>query len=300
MNDAQYPDLFQDAAWTAAREIVEVAPVIAALARAYLQHRARAERTRAVHDEQAKRALQAQERAERDAARQWWAPANDPQWLRAANLTDTTAAWCAAVHYADPATASFEPSAAAAVEHCEARLRELHPHMMTRYDRLREDGLERVEAMRETAPLLMRSPNVREHGGRARLALTNQGLGHPWVDAVHGPGREGFDAHVAEVEVARGKRIIGTLQARARAEGRSPLSEDEQRTFLEATTNLPPELIRRAVTPAAPPKRRPWEQDFPFPIQHVVAVTRVPESSAPAVPRNLAQRVQRPERAAGS
>jgi hypothetical protein len=183
------------------------------------------------------------------------------------------------------------------VERCEARLRELHPYAMARFDRLRDDGVDRVEAMREAAPLFLRAPHVRKHGGgRARLAVTTEGLGHPWIDAVHGPSREGFDAHVAEVQVQRGARIIGTLQARAQAEGRPPLGEGEQRTALEAATNLPHELIRRAAIPAAAAGRRSWERDFPFPIQHVVAAARAPAASAPDVPKLPARPAPRPKR----
>src|SRR5262249_4939162 len=104
----------------------------------------------------------------------------------------------------------------------------------------------------------------------------------------------------------RGREIIAALQDRAHRQGRGLLGEDEQRTVLETITDLPPEVIDRIVQPAATsaarmPTRtaaarsaRPWQNDFPMPIQDVVATaahnTPVP---APTAPRS------RPARQAG-
>ena len=63
--------------------------------------------------------------------------------------------------YADRNVPWYEPTAAAAMRKSEERLRDLHPFAMARYDRLRADGLEPAEAMRETAPLFALSPRAR-------------------------------------------------------------------------------------------------------------------------------------------
>jgi hypothetical protein len=160
-----------------------------AVGRVVIRHQAQARRARELRSERARRALKAQIRAERAAVRARWAPANDPRWLREASLTDTAVAWCVAVPYAGPSTEWFERSAESAVRNCERRLRELHPHAMARYDRLRGDGLHPVLAMGKAAPLFARSPDVRAHGTQPRSgALTRgSGLDHSWAAAEHGP-----------------------------------------------------------------------------------------------------------------
>jgi hypothetical protein len=96
-------------------------------------------------------------------------------------------------------------------------------------------------------------------------------------------------------------QIVAALQARARAEHRVPLGEAEQRTVLETITNLPVDIIDRVVAPAnavplravdtpvhptAAPERsgtpRPWEHDFPVPIQDVMATASAAETTDPA------------------
>jgi hypothetical protein len=288
MTEGNYPEPFQDAAQMTAREVLQMASVIAAFIRAYLQHRARTKRERAAADEQEKRALRAQARVERDAVRARWAPGNDRQWVRAASLSDTADVWCAAVQYTDTDSELFERSAVTTVENCEARLRELHPFAMARYDRVRADGLDRMEAIREAAPLFMMAPRAREQGGNLRAAIAAEGLGSTWVDTVHGPGREEFDEHVVGLQAQRASRIAEGLQIRALADGRPLLDTEEQRAALEFVTNLPPALIRMAVhgdNGGVIRKPRGWAEEFPFPIEEVVAVTaraQAPTRTEPA------------------
>jgi hypothetical protein len=189
----------------------------------------------------------------------------------------------------------YEKTAELAAGNCEARLRELHPYAMSHYDRLRAEGLSRLDAMHEAAPLFLNHPHARPHGPGARPAVEAGGLGHAWVDEVHGPGREEFEERR---QAARGARIVEGMQARATAEGRPPLGPDEQRTALETATNLPPGLIGKVVPAAAPPRpaRRPWENESPFPIEEVVALAaQQPEALASPAPRPGAGR--RPGRA---
>jgi hypothetical protein len=102
---------------------------------------------------------------------------------------------------------------------------------------------------------------------------------HPtWTASPPGPGHED-GRPAAEAQEDRGRQIVEALQARARAQGRDPLGEAEQRTVLETVTNLPADVIDRVVAPSgtvAQPTRsvraaRPWEQDFPVSISDVVA-----------------------------
>ena len=274
MTENQHPDPFTEASQLAFKDFQRMFYTAAALTNAYLQHRAKAEQRKMLDGRRERRAMEERERAERDAVRARWEPATDRQWLRSAGPVDVANVWTAAVQYADPASDLYERSAELAVDNCEDRLRELHPYAMSRYDRLRTDGMSRLEAMHEAAPLFLNHPNARPHGASPRPGIAAQGLGHPWIDEMHGPSREGFDQHVAEQQTARGTRIVEGMQSRALASDRPLLDPDEQRTALEAATNLPPEIIAQVVPPTAPAPRRsprPWENESPFSIEEVVA-----------------------------
>lgn len=299
MTENQFPDPFNEANSAAARALLRDAAAALAVARAIAQAEARRQQRKMIKNERERAALEAREKAEREATRARWAPAADRQWLRSANLVEVSAVWCAAVHYADPASDLYDRSAERAVDNCEVRLRELHPYAMNRYDRLRADGVSRIDAIVEVAPLFLNHPTARPHEENPRLGIAARGLGDPWIDEVYGPSREGFEQHVAEQQIDRGSRIVGRMQARALADDRPLLGPDEQRTALEATTNLSPEIIGKVVpdpSPSAPrPVRRPWENDFPFPIEEVVYLA-AQHPEAPASPRPRPVPAHRPRR----
>ena len=264
MTSEEYPDLFNVAAHSASRDMMQIASVMAVLARHAAQRHARrtwqAERVSA----QAKRAQLAREHAERAVARGTWAPANDPAWLRNANLPGTATAWAAAVRYPD------DPAAASAVQNCEARLRDLHPSAMAQYDRLRAAGLGPVSAMRASVPLFDRRPARERPAAAARpVLLPGNGLGHAWTAVVHRPTRDDLTR-----EMQRQRAVLIGERIR-RPAGVSAVGAEELRVRLDAMTNLPGELIGEVVAsrPAlgVDGSRRPWRQDFPFPIEDVVA-----------------------------
>jgi len=120
------------------------------------QRSAQANAARAARDEQALNALRDQERAAKQLARAGWAPAHDPRRLAQAGLLQAARVWSAATAYADA-----DPTAAAAARKCEERLRALHPYAMASYDRLRSDGAEAFDAMRQALPLFARAPYAR-------------------------------------------------------------------------------------------------------------------------------------------
>lgn len=281
MNDSAYPDLFEEAAQAAARQVVEYASIAGALARAFARRRAISQLERETRDKQAQAALKAQQEAERAATRARWAPANDRDWIGDANLVDTATTWCTAIPYADETSESYDSSALSAVRNCEERLRELHPHAMARYDRLRLDEMEPVEAMRQAAPLFLRRPDVREHPGAARAALGPGGPGHSWVAAMHGPFREEYESYQEALKMLRrGSQILHGMQADAARTGMPTLGEDDQRVALENATSLPPDAIPQVIASS----RRPWQQDFPFPISDVLAVAATRSPDQPAAP----------------
>jgi hypothetical protein len=280
--DQTHPDPFQEAMQHGLQRVLQIGASAATAAQVYAYHQKLQARAVGERDERARRALNTQIRAERDASRSRWAPALDPNWLREADLLDTARTWGAAMPYADRNVPWYEPSAAMAMRKSEDRLRDLHPFAMARYDRLRADGVGPADAMREAAPLFAQSPRAHDASAVPRLSLDpGDGTGITWtVDApdLVSP-QPGVDTAALE---GRGRQILAALQARAHDQGRDPLGEDEQRTVLETITDLPPEVIdgivkpvgaKTALAPLAETARheRPWENDFPAPIEDVVA-----------------------------
>ena len=226
MDPGNHPDPFAEAMSHGLQRAVQMASCAVTAAQVYVYQQRTQARMVAERDQQARRALSAQARADRDASRAGWAPALGSPGLRQAGLVETARAWGAAAPFADRSVPWYKPAAAAALRASEEQLRVLHPQAMARYDQLRADGIPPAEAMREAAPLFSSATAEPDAGQRAvRLA-------------------EAWD--VAESEHA----------ATARA-GRTA---------------------------------RPWERDFPMPIQDVVATagsatqTAGPSSAAPRAP----------------
>jgi hypothetical protein len=318
MQAETHPDPFREAMTHGLQRAVQVASLAGTAAQVYVYHQKTQARAAADTDERARRALQAQIRAERDAARAGWSPALDPQWLRNADLHDTAQAWGAAMPYADRNLPWYEPTAAAAMRKSEERLRDLHPFAMARYDRLRAEGVGPAEAMRETAPLFALSPRARAWPF-APVPMLSTGTGaHAGRDTDHpARGSEPADLPGSETLESRGRSIMTALQERARARRREPLGPDELRTVLETVTNLPVDVIDRVIrrahaeaqsaardpaanSAAADPSSRttqPWQRDFPLPIYEVVgaATARPAQTTAPlaAASRQAASRIAR-------
>ena len=186
----QHPDPLRDAMQDLVYRAVQVGSFAVTGTQVYAYHRRAQARIAAEQDHRARRALNAQIRAERDADRARWQPALDPGWLRRASLIEAAGAWGAALPYTDRAVPWYEPAAATAMARCEERLRSLHPYAMARYDRLRGDGLEPGEAMREVAPLFARHPHARDAPSVPRRMLEAAAPGQtdgPAAGASAGP-----------------------------------------------------------------------------------------------------------------
>src|SRR6266702_3555642 len=150
---------------------VQVASCAVTAAQVYLHQQRTQAMAAAERDERARRALAAQIRADREAARAGWAPALDPDWLRQADLFQAARTWGAAMPYADRSMPWYEPAAATALRKSEERLRDLHPYAMAYYDRLRADGLGPAEAMYQAAPLFTRHPHTHDAPSTPRPGL---------------------------------------------------------------------------------------------------------------------------------
>jgi hypothetical protein len=310
MTAETHPDPFQDAIGNGVQRAVQVTSCAVTAAQVYLhQQRVQALAT-AERDERARRALAGQMRADREAARASWAPAVSPDWLRSADLLQTARVWAAAMPYADRSVPWYEPTATIAMRKCEERLRELHPYAMARYDRLREESNGPADAMRDAAPFFANAPRAydRPYVPRPVLAAGN-GENLTWTAPAPDPFEQ-TGVTVTEALELRGRQIVAALQERARVQRRGPLGEAEQRTVLETITNLPHDLIDRIVNPARgavpgaaaaantgttrpDPPDRPWQHDFPIPIQDVVAHSANPTPGQPAAASPRASRRSR-------
>jgi hypothetical protein len=239
-----YADPFGEALSYSSQRAAQLISLTVAAAQVAAHRKALSKARKAARDERARRTLQEQERVVYEQTRAGWAPAHDPRWLAQADLLQAARAWGAAAAYADA-----EPVAASAMRKSEERLRTLHPYAMARYDRLRAEGASPLNAMRETAPLFAREPHVRpgQPGTRLRLGAAIAG---PDADPVAGvtddiqrpPAPDQDPDQEAE---HRGQQIVWRLQARAHAERGGELDTAELATALEATTNLPAEVIAR-------------------------------------------------------
>src|SRR6266851_1371300 len=251
MEPTHYTDPLEDALSHGSQRVAQFASLAGAMAQVVMQRRALHDARKAArNDERATRVLNEQERLMHRQARLSWVAAHDPQWLAQADLLQTGRAWAGAAAYADT-----DPAAASAMRKCEERLRTLHPYAMARYDRLREDGMSPLDAMRETAPLFGRAPDVRVgEPAAARRALGADAAddAHPSADEVLDdlpePDPSSGDDEGAEL---RGRQIVERLQANARAAKRPELGADELVMVLEAATNLPDNVITRVTRQAA-------------------------------------------------
>src|ERR1035441_6136564 len=104
---------------------------------------------------------------------------------------------------------------------CEDRLRTLHSYAMARYDRLRDDGMSPLDAMREAAPMFGRPSDVRVgEPAAARPAVADGSGADPHVTASETPNEQAQsdpDDGNNEGAELRGRQIVERLQASARA-----------------------------------------------------------------------------------
>jgi hypothetical protein len=154
-----HPDLLGEALSHSGQRLAQLGSLLTSWAMVEARRAERRHAATAARSEDELRALREQERAAYQLARAGWAQSQDRQLMAAAGLIETARAWSAAAAYA-----SADPAAAAAMDSCEARLRELHPYAMTAYDRMRGEGAGQFEAMRDALPLFARAPHARPGG----------------------------------------------------------------------------------------------------------------------------------------
>ncbi|MGH3217463.1 MAG: hypothetical protein ACRDPY_01820 [Streptosporangiaceae bacterium] len=288
MEPVHYADPLEEALSHGSQRVAQLASLAAAMAQVVMQRRALEEARKAiVGDERAGRMLDEQEHLLRRQARLSWAPAHDAQWLAQAGFVETARAWSGAAAYA-----GTDPAAASALRKCEDKLRTLHPYAMARYDRLRGNGMSPLEAMRESAPLFARAPDVRVGDPvDTRQALSQEAWPGGDVKAEQAPAdvpESGPDVPPDDRGEQRGREIVARLQQRARVTRRSGLGPDELAMVLEAATNLPVDVIDRVTRDAV----RAQAATGQSPAQ--IAARSFPHSASEAVQATATARAKNP------
>ncbi len=161
----------------ASTKITSYVSLAAMAAEAIAQVAAVRARERAAGDERAARALRAERHAAYGQARLGWAQVLDPRLREQTGVVDAGTVWARAQAWRP------DPEAERATELAEQRLRELRPQVMERYDRLRAEGSEAVEAMRRVAPLFDQPPARTGQAAPDRSALAEADTGRRAADA---------------------------------------------------------------------------------------------------------------------
>jgi len=191
----------------ASTKITSYVSVAAMAAEAIAQVAAVRARERAAADERAARALRAERHAAYGQARLGWAQVLDPRLREQAGVVDAGTAWARAQAWRP------DPEAERATDLAEQRLRELRPQVMERYDRLREQSSDPVEAMRRVAPLFDQPPARTGQAAPDRSALAEAetarraaGVGlvlyRDEAAVIDDPGRAGVDQRIQTVAQA--------------------------------------------------------------------------------------------------
>ncbi|GAA1276845.1 hypothetical protein Psi02_00070 [Planotetraspora silvatica] len=184
MND-HHEDPFREAAAQGLERAVQLTSVAGAAAQVRVQMKAERAREQAEQQQRLARQSRTAHRAARHAARLQWLPANDPAWLKSADLNRVFQAWAATIPYI-----AEDKAAERTRLKCEERLRELHPYGMRQYDRLRGEGFAPEPAMRKAAPFFSREPNPRTGHAAPRwrelspVELAQQDFPMPMADVL--------------------------------------------------------------------------------------------------------------------
>ena len=189
----------EDPVGQASSKIVQYVSLATMAAEALAQRAQQRAAGAAATDERATAALRAQQTGARNAARLQWQPVLDPRRGPALPLAGAGLAWAASHPWRD-----VDPEAALAGDRALARMRELRPDVMARFDRLTEaGGVDPVEAMRRVAPFFDR-PAAREHGAATRQQLMAGEPGPSRQDPnLQDPGRQDLGLQVAADSAAR-------------------------------------------------------------------------------------------------
>ncbi|QKG20120.1 hypothetical protein [Actinomadura verrucosospora] len=277
----QHPDPIAEGFSHGGERMIQIVAMATALKQSHARRASRLRAAELARNAAAERTESAAQQAAFAEARSRWVRAHDRNWLQQAGLLHVAEAWGAAVPYAAESS-----SAAAAVRKCENRLRGLHPHAMTHYDRARTEGMEPLDAMRKAAPFFTRDPNVRTGEPAIPRPALVEGTGAEWAATIHGP-------HRSDWENARRQQRAQHIADQHRERQLGP---DELRTVLHTTTNLPGEVIAKVTPPACSTQARLAAEGFPFTIDQALAISAEKPFELPAARRSATQTPDRNRR----
>jgi len=135
------------------------------LAETVIRIRQRELEQRAAGDQQAAAAARAERTARHAADRVTWSRTDDRRWTGEASDPDLARTWCAAAVWADT-----DPAADRAARRSESELERRFPEPMEHYNRMRDDGAERLDAMSVVAPTMTFHPATGTSAGPADAA----------------------------------------------------------------------------------------------------------------------------------
>lgn len=260
----------------AGAKVASYVSVTAAAAQSIAQLRARQAQERAATDDRAARQARAEHTAAYSQARLGWSPILDDKARARTTVVDAGSAWARAQGWRP------DPEAELASTLAEDRLRQLRPDVMDRYDRLRADGLEPVEAMTRVAPLFDRPAAHPGQPAPDRAALDAESAGYRAADAEltlyrnssaipDNPGTRRVDEH-ADAVGAAGPHLYRATAADSAARAAGAQAG-----------------VRTPVIIAG--------EDQPTPITTAVATRRTPTGSTPANTVPVVVRARPPGRA---
>lgn len=253
------PEHAEDPTGQASAKVVQYVSLVTMAAEAIAQVRQQRAAAAATADERVAAGLRARQTSAHTAARLQWQPVLDPRRRDSLDLTGTGLAWAAA-----QAWRPTDPEAELATDRAQDRLRQLRPDVMRRFDRLTDDGLDPVEAMRRVAPFLDRPP-AREHPTTTRPALpaadttppastdtaapAGQDESRPHdraVTVLNDPATDRNDqARGALADAAAHPQQTDALQSSAdQRAGATSTARDTAALVLEASVRTPPEVAR--------------------------------------------------------
>ena len=197
----------------ASAKLAQHLAVATQIAEAVIRLRQQQTERQAAATEQAAAAARAETIAQHTADRVMFAQALDPEWTAKADLPNLGRAWGAAAGWADT-----DPMATVAATRVEARLSEMAPAAMARFDELRESGIDRIEAMRDVLAHVAAESNYQPRvfvadAGQAAAAADAQGRADSAADVARrfeatpdDPATPRVDEHTDGVAAATPRR----------------------------------------------------------------------------------------------
>lgn len=175
------------------------------LAETVIRIRQRALEQRAAGDQQAAAAARAERTARHAADRVTWSRTGDRRWTGEASNPDLARTWCAAAVWADT-----DPAADRAARRCESELERRFPEPMEHYNRMRDAGAARLDAMSVVAPAMTFHPSTDASAAAARTGAAADAAAASPTSTESKSKSESESSTLSRRRDARGRRVDET------------------------------------------------------------------------------------------